>query len=64
MDALRKSVGSVGADGETKSAPVQTAATAKKRAPKAAPAEPQKGITLVQTAPAKSTKSASKKKSA
>ena len=64
MDALRKSVGSVGADGETKSVPVQTPAAAKKRAPKAAPAEPQKGITLVQTAPAKSTKSASKKKSA
>ncbi len=67
MDALRKSVGSVGADGETKSAPVATPAAAKKRSTKAPAAEEKQGITLVHAAPAKSgkgTKSASKKKSA
>ena len=67
MDALRKSVGSVGADGETKSAPVTTPAAAKKRSAKAAAAEEKQGITLVHAAPAKAgkgTKAASKKKSA
>ena len=67
MDALRKSVGSVGADGETKSAPAP-AATSKKRATKAASADEKKGIQLVHAAPektaAKATKASGKKKSA
>ncbi len=63
MDALRKSVGSVGADGETKTAAAP--APAKKRATKASTAEEKKGITLVQATPAtKSTKAGSKKRSA
>ena len=65
MDALRKSVGNVGADGETKS--VAPAAT-KKRGSKAASAEEKQGIALVQATPtktaAKGAKAASKKKSA
>ena len=60
MDALRKSVGSVGADGETKAAPAAT----KKRLSKTAAAEEKQGITLVHAAPAKGTKAASKKRSA
>ncbi len=64
MDALRKSVGSVGADGETKSTPA-AAPAAKKRATKASAAEEKKGITLVQAPPAaKATKAGSKKRSA
>ena len=66
MDALRKSVGSVGADGETKtSAP---ATSAKKRSVKSPSAEEKQGISLVQagsTKPAlKSAKGSGKKKSA
>lgn len=65
MDALRKSVGSVGSDGETKAAPP---AAAKKRVTKTAPTEEKQGIALVQGTPAKTaakgTKAATKKKSA
>ena len=65
MDALRKSVGNVGADGEAK---VAVPASAKKRASKTAAAEEKQGISLVQATPpktaAKSAKTASKKKSA
>lgn len=66
MDALRKSVGSVGADGETKAAPMVTPA-AKKRSAKTVAAEEKQGIALVHAAPTKAgkgTKAASKKKSA
>lgn len=66
MDALRKSVGSVDAEGETKSA-AAPAPAAKKRSAKSADAEEKQGITLVHAAPAKATKgtkAASKKKSA
>ena len=65
MDALRKSVGSVGADGETSVARPGT--SAKKRATKLA-AEEKQGITLVHAAAAKASikgaRSGGKKKSA
>lgn len=66
MDALRKSVGSVGADGETKVVP--PAASAKKRSAKSSAGEEKQGISLVHAASAKTaikgTKAAGKKKSA
>ena len=66
MDALRKSVSSVGADGETKT--TVPAASEKKRTTKAVVAEEKQGITLVHAASAKTStkglKTASKKKSA
>ena len=70
MDALRKSVGSIGSEeapAAAAKAEKQAATPAKKRAAKAATgtAEETRGITLVQgSVPAKATKAASKKRSA